>query len=489
MAKIRVAQIKDLSLTVPTTDNGFATLEVGTTTKEVLTRIVPGTPAQGATQSGIMTGIVVAGNTITPEYKSIDQLDLYTKTEVNNKITDAINALDTTSDVTIASEAAGIVTLKAGIKQVDGLIQPGKGTDITLAKLATTGAAADVTIADAGRLIEANTVEGALAELAVDIATLTNSQLSAGTGIEIDAQNKINAKFDISIETREASEGVTAGEYIVIKDGENVIAEVNANAFVKDGFLQSVTKDATTNELVFTWNTDAEGAGEQNQVTRIAISDLCDVYTAKENDWIQLNDFEFSHKTSGVTAGSYGIGDDVTVDSTTQATFKVPALKVDAAGHVTTASEKTVEIKLPASIDTAVQTINGHTVNDSFITTTVTPSNDNKTQTISVTATKGEFGGNNGLATTEDVAAFVEGYVADNVTTEMYRQNLTLRDGAYTLDNEPIGAVAITQNGLDLGYNEYQVNERTVTFNGIEVAIVSDDVLVAYYMIHTSQDS
>lgn len=63
---------------------------------------------------------------------------------VAKKIADAIADLDTQSDVTIASKSGDIVTLKAGIKEKDGVIAQGTGSDIALAAVASTGAAADV---------------------------------------------------------------------------------------------------------------------------------------------------------------------------------------------------------------------------------------------------------------------------------------------------------------------------------------------------------
>ena len=63
---------------------------------------------------------------------------------VAKKIADAIADLDTTNDVVIASKSGDVVTLKAGVKEEDGVIAQGTGSDITLAAVASTGAAADV---------------------------------------------------------------------------------------------------------------------------------------------------------------------------------------------------------------------------------------------------------------------------------------------------------------------------------------------------------
>lgn len=75
----------------------------------------------------------------------------------------------TDGSATIAQIADGIVTIKAGVAQDAGAIKQGTGADITLAKIASTGAAADISIADADNKLTATTVEGALAELATAV--------------------------------------------------------------------------------------------------------------------------------------------------------------------------------------------------------------------------------------------------------------------------------------------------------------------------------
>lgn len=65
---------------------------------------------------------------------------------------------------TIASVAAGVVTLKAGIKQTDGAIGNNTDTDITLEKVATTGKAEDVKL-DAIEGVASTDVQTAIAEL------------------------------------------------------------------------------------------------------------------------------------------------------------------------------------------------------------------------------------------------------------------------------------------------------------------------------------
>lgn len=78
----------------------------------------------------------------------------------------AVGALDTSSDVGIASVSSDVVTLKAGVKQVDGLISNGSGSDIVLAKVAKTGASEDVTYDNSTSGLTASDVKAAIDEVA-----------------------------------------------------------------------------------------------------------------------------------------------------------------------------------------------------------------------------------------------------------------------------------------------------------------------------------
>ena len=227
---------------------------------------------------------------------------------------------------------------------------------------------------------------------------------------------------------------------------------IDATDFIKDGMLEDAEIiTATTEEgleagkryIKFTFKTyqqGQEGVEEILKVEYLDVESLFDSYTADEQ-WIHIDQDanKISHITSGVTAGDYAVNaNDVTVNSTTSQSFKVPTLTVDAAGHVTAASEKTVTISLPASIDTAVQTINGHAENASFITTTVTPSNNNTVQDIAVTAKLGTFAANeanlvNGLATVQAVTDYVQANsttVSDVATNPVSVESTTNANGS-----------------------------------------------------------
>lgn len=468
MAQIRVKQIKDLSLTVPTTDNGFATLEVGTTTKDVLTSIAQGTPAQGATQNGIMTGITVSGNTITPVYKSIAEIitegTIATESYVNGKI----DALDTTSDVVIASKSGNTVTLKAGIAQENGLIKQGTGADITLADVATTGAAADVAIADTGSLFTAENVEAALAEVMgkvnninVGVTKVTGSEAIVATpetgigdvavSLKIAESEKVlsqdgnGLKSTLTVDIANRNENGIQNSYIQIKGiNGDLVSEVNANAFVKDGFLQKVelieaTAEGQENVLRFTWNSDAG-----IQVTEIKVSELCDVYTADET-YLHLNGFKFEH-IEVLDEEIIGVG-----NKTSDLKFSYPKLSVDKAGHVTQVTEQVINIPTTDTID--------------------------------------ENDGTD-LATEGAVKNYVDSQLSAQATKHVHVEStsttIDLKQSRYTLVSTNNYNFDVYQNGIRLKDSEFSIDGTTMTIDP-EVEHVPGDIYLVCYVVKATE--
>lgn len=109
--------------------------------------------------------IVAALNELKGQINILNGADT-TNGSVAKSIKDAIGALDTSSDVTIASESSGVVTLKAGIKEEDGVIAQGTGSDIVLAKVATTGDAEDIAYDNTTSGLTATDAQAAIDELA-----------------------------------------------------------------------------------------------------------------------------------------------------------------------------------------------------------------------------------------------------------------------------------------------------------------------------------
>ena len=84
------------------------------------------------------------------------------------EVKDAVEALDSTAG--IASVSNNVVTIKNGLTEADGIVTNNSGADIVLEEVAYTGAAADVSVADADGYFEATTAEGVFKELAEDLA-------------------------------------------------------------------------------------------------------------------------------------------------------------------------------------------------------------------------------------------------------------------------------------------------------------------------------
>lgn len=108
---------------------------------------------------------------------------------LEDAIGDGIDALD--GSATIATVSQGVVTLKGGIEEVDGVIANDSSSDITLAKVATTGAAIDVSYG-------ASTVKAALDTIgtipgtssATTVVNYVDEQVSgtvAGLDADVDA--------------------------------------------------------------------------------------------------------------------------------------------------------------------------------------------------------------------------------------------------------------------------------------------------------------
>jgi hypothetical protein len=164
------------------------------------------------------------------------------------------------------------------------------------------------------------------------------------------------------------------------------IATVDATAFIKDGMLADAEIITASNEegltpghryIKFTFKTYQQGQQGQEEVLKVEyldVEDLFDSYT-HGNEWIVIDQSAntISHKTQslftpveGQTAPKTAFGDnvaadavaDVTIEGAGQSTkFAVPSFVVDAAGHVTAAEDKVVEVKLPAAPTTAEKTI------------------------------------------------------------------------------------------------------------------------------------
>ena len=263
----------------------------------------------------------------------------------------------------------------------------------------------------------------------------------------ISSDNKVATMADITAAAYTAGKGITITDKAIAADltlsyneetkiitlvGANnaTYGEINASVFIKDGILDNATYNPENNKLSLTFNTDAG-----KDTIEVDLGDLVDTYTADET-YLTVANNKFSHKTiDGLDSeNTHGLTANVTVNSTTSTSFNVPSLKVDAAGHVVSVDEKQVTISLPASINTALQTVSAQG-DSKYITATFAEKN-GTSQALTVSAITGTVVNNEDkLAVASDVKSYVDNAIANtpkvNTVTELTAgSGITVTDGA-----------------------------------------------------------
>lgn len=357
MAKIRIAQIKDLSLT-----DGVITIGSNSITPLTSTTIIPGEN----TVDTVITNISNNGGIITATTRNIS--DILNGYATQNWVTEQLGGYYTKTEID------GLLDDKLD----ESLLNSG-----ALVASSTTTIPSEKTVADY-----------VASQIAADVYT-------PGAGINIKNDHEISANFDLEIVN--GQNGVTN---LVIKDGETTIASVDASQFVIDGMLENATFSTETNDLTLTFKTAAEG-GVTKQDIVIPLDSLVDVYTG--NGVIDVSKAGvIYHKTSGVIAGTYGAtADDSATTFGSSVTVKVPSLTVTAEGHVSEVEDKSVTVTLPSlptTIGTAVQDVTG----DTYVSATKTGT------TVTLTTVIGDVAdGEDKLATASSVKEYVDSKVQE----------------------------------------------------------------------------
>lgn len=206
---------------------------------------------------------------------------------------------DLDGSATIASVSSGVVTLKAGITEADGIVSNNSDSDIVLAKVATTGAAEDVSIADAGGLISATDVEGALQELAAASAGGVASKTVYITETSGTSSDPFSKKYGIYQGSTGSSASPVAGEKLadidipkdmVVESGSVVDIVFKAS----DSTLHEGSESGTdvTAAIKGTGTATAADAGKyiklviansSSTALYIKATDLVDIYTTEQN--------------------------------------------------------------------------------------------------------------------------------------------------------------------------------------------------------------
>jgi len=196
------------SLDVPGYEQAYITIGNGTSTLTV----------QGIQETdGLISAAATQGLTINidGEYKDIDN-----KIATQSTVTNAVEALN--GSATIASESNGVVTLKVGVQEVQGIISNDANTDITLAKVAKTGAAADVSIADSNNLFTATNVEDALAEVQGNVQTVQGNLETVAASIKDGAITWNDGTIDVNVFSANTNTNLTLRQHDFVYDSNEL---------------------------------------------------------------------------------------------------------------------------------------------------------------------------------------------------------------------------------------------------------------------------
>lgn len=379
------------------------------------------------------------------------------KIATQSTVSDAIDTFKSglTGSATIASKSGNTVTLKSGVTESDGKISNNDGAGITLADVASTGAAADVSIADENNKITATNVEGALEELADAIADNKVTVASNEKIISMSNTNELSTTLTMVVEKQ--GETGNQKDYIVLKGiGGAEITKIDASNFLKDGMLsnaelvteaeQGVTEAVPYIKLSF--NTDA---GQQD--IRFSVSSLVDTYTSGDTNTLTVSNYTITPVTAPVAENGTAL---------------------TTGGQVYTA--------IAATKGQDIQTITGETATTQGdyinvkVTATKGASDDNytlsTTSNVTTHTVSDATDSNNGLATAKDVKDYVDGQVgtavqsvdgsaaekAKNITNSDYAtvkvsattdnsNNVTL-DSAVALTVQSVSSADATHMGL-----------------------------------------
>ena len=254
------------------------------------------------------------------------------KIATESTVTGAINALDTQADVhsvvyTAASGSNGAKLVFKGVSETDGIVAQGSGSsELQLTKVATTGAAVDVTIADSGDIITATTVEGALAEIAGEIngmdltatALMTKSDDTTNGNTTFTISGIQEADGKVTLASGNNTSFKTDGVYSETSGSENLIAtKSTVTTAINDLDVSNISGFGAGKTLATLTETDGKIAATfQNiSITSSQISDITSDYSETGTVAITgtgvknaLQTLDGSHNV--VTLGAYTSGTD-----------------------------------------------------------------------------------------------------------------------------------------------------------------------------------
>ena len=186
------------------------------------------------------------------------------------------NLLD--GSATIASQSGDVVTIKAGVAEVDGIVGNASGSDITLAAVATTGAAEDVSYDNTTSGLTATDVQAAIDEVAAASAGGVDSKTVYITETAGQSSDPFSKRYGVYQGATGSSASPVAGEKLadidipkdmVVESGSVETVETAdvpyEGAQVGDKYIDLVIANATSDHIY------------------IPANSLVDIYTVEQN--------------------------------------------------------------------------------------------------------------------------------------------------------------------------------------------------------------
>ena len=186
------------------------------------------------------------------------------------------NLLD--GSATIASQSGNVVTIKAGVAEVDGIVGNASGSDITLAAVATTGAAEDVSYDNTTSGLTATDVQAAIDEVAEASAGGVDSKTVYITETAGQSSDPFSKRYGVYQGATGSSASPVAGEKLadidipkdmVVESGSVETVETAdvpyEGAQVGDKYIDLVIANATSDHIY------------------IPANSLVDIYTVEQN--------------------------------------------------------------------------------------------------------------------------------------------------------------------------------------------------------------
>ena len=186
------------------------------------------------------------------------------------------NLLD--GSATIASQSGDVVTIKAGVTEADGIVGNSSGSDITLAAVATTGAAEDVSYDNTTSGLTATDVQAAIDEVAEASAGGVDSKTVYITETAGQSGDAFSKRYGIYQGSTGSSASPAVGEKLadidipkdmVVESGSvGTVSEADvpyAGAQVGDKYIDLVIANATSDHIY------------------IPANSLVDIYTAEQS--------------------------------------------------------------------------------------------------------------------------------------------------------------------------------------------------------------